>query len=335
MDSVPEEHQSPDSIADTPSSPVEIPNTENTGHTNREENREQQSERDRSDSPIRIPDWLQEVRSRPATIRPNKPAPINLRKGLDPYNIEAAMISVKPEISFPQLLDVSPRLRRELAVLLQSSQPRTRKKKATPAMQIDKVSGPVKVTDAASDADVECMYITVWCKGVEIPDVLVDGGAMIDLIAKDVVERLDLEKHPVHDLGMRLADDSLVPLESYVWLDVNVEGVVARVRAYVMPVTVTYKILLSRRWLKRMKGVEHHATNTLMIQGIDGVVRSTKGRAAPPAELEIVELKEALRLNSTKHRDDEESADNAVDALLQELDDWELGEGSGNGQRRQ
>ena len=83
-------------------------------------------------------------------------------------------------------------------------------------MQIDKVAGPVKVTDAAPDADLECMYITVWCKEVEIPDVLVDGGEMIDLIAKDVVERLDLEKHPVHDLGMRLADDSLVPLESYV-----------------------------------------------------------------------------------------------------------------------
>jgi hypothetical protein len=70
-----------------------------------------------------------------------------------------------------------------------------------------------------------------------------------------VVERLGLEKHPAHDLGMRLADDSLVPLESYVWLDVNVEGVVARVQAYVMPVTVTNKILLSQRWLKRMKGL--------------------------------------------------------------------------------
>ena len=62
---------------------------------------------------------------------------------------------------------------------------------------------------------------------------------MIDLIAKDIVDQLRLERHPVNDLGMRLADDSLVPLESYAWLNVNVEGVVARVRAYVMPVTVT------------------------------------------------------------------------------------------------
>ena len=83
-------------------------------------------------------------------------------------------------------------------------------------VQIDQVSGPVQITNAAPDSDVECMYISVWCKGTEIQDVLVDGGVMIDLIAKDVVDQLGLERHPVNDLGIRLADDSLVSLESYV-----------------------------------------------------------------------------------------------------------------------
>ena len=149
---------------------------------------------------------------------------------------------------------------------------------------------------------------------------------MIDLVAKDVVDQLGLERHPVNDLGMRLADDSLVPLESYVWLDVNVEGVVARVRAYVMPVTVTYKILLSRRWLKRIKGVEHHATNTLIIQGIDSLLRKTKGRPAPPAEIEIVPIMEngSKSQYRTSVRNDDESADDAIEALLHELDEWEL-----------
>ena len=196
-----------------------------------------------------------------------------------------------------------------------------RKKRATLALQIDKVAGPVKVTVATPDADVECMNITVWCKGVEIPDVFVDGGAMIDVITKDVVEKLDLDKDPSHNLGMRLADYSLVPLESFPWLDVSVQGIVSRVRAFVKPVTVTYKILLSRRWLTLIKGVEHHATDTLIIQGIDGGVRSTKGRPALPGEPEIVKLKEALRLNGTKHRDDEQSADKAGDALLLKHDD--------------
>ena len=249
------------------------------------------------------------------------------------------MVHIKPEISFPQLLDISPRLRRELALLLRSSQPRTRKKRTTAEVQIDNVTGPMKITDAAPDSEVECMYITVWCNDQEIPDVLVDGGAMIDLIAKDVADRLGLEKHPVQNLGMRLADDSLVPLESYVWLDVNVEGVVARVRAYVMPVTVTYKILLSRRWLKRMKSVEQHVTNTLIIQGVDGIKRSTKGRPAPPAELEIAGLRNTNQKDEIQSTilagDDDEYAEDAVDALLHELDDWEFDEGPGNGKHRQ
>ena len=324
----------------TPPSPmVEITddNTDNEDRMTPESTDDRDYGRNRIlDEDLQLPDWLREARKSPAVTKPAKPAPINLMKGLNPYNIEDAMVSIKPEITFPQLLDVSPRLRRELALLLRSSQPRTRKKR-TPPVQIDKVSGPVKVTEAAPDAEVECMYITVWCKGIEIPDVLVDGGAMIDLIAKDVVDMLGLEKHPVHNLGMRLADDSLVALENYVWLDVNVEGVVARVRAYVMPVTVTYKILLSRRWLKRIKGVEHHATNTLIIQGVDGIQRSTKGRPAPPAELEVVGMKDAIRrfnMQPTVH-DDDGSADDAIDALLHELDDWELSGDSENGLHRQ
>ena len=301
--------------------------------TDMNEDRRDQSRKTNSEK--QVPEWIQEIRRRPAAVKVNRPPPINLMKGMNSYNIEEAMVNIKPEITFPQLLDVSPRLRRELAILLRSSQPRTRKKRTQMEIQIDNVT---KVTDAAPDSEVECMYITVWCNGVEIPDVLVNGGAMIDLIAKDVVDKLQLEKHPVHNLGMRLADDSLVPLESYVWLDVNVEGVVAKVRAYVMPVTVTYRILLSRRWLKRMKGVEHHATNTLIIQGIDGVKRSTKGRPAPPAELEIVGIRNTDLAGSLQRNivtgDDDEYAEDAVDALLHELDDWECSEPSGNGLHR-
>ena len=310
-------------------SPVDALTPESTRGTDR---RDMRRERE-TESPV--PDWIQEVRRRPAAAKVTRPPPINLMKEMEPYNIEEAMVHIKPEITFPQLLDVSPRLRRELAILLRSSQPRTRKRKTPAEVQADNVNGPMKLTDAAPDSEVECMYITVWCNGKEISDVLVDGGAMIDLIAQDVTDTLGLEKHPVQNLGMRLADDSLVPLESYVWLDINVEGVVAKVRAYVMPVTVTYKILLSRRWLKRMKGVEHHATNTLIIQGVDGVKRSTKGRPAPPAELEIVGLRNTEKHGSLRTTlitgDDEERAEDAVDALLHELDDWEFNENPGNG----
>ena len=243
-------------------------------------------------------------------------------KGQEPYNIEKALGTIKPEITFPQLLDVSPRLRRELALLLRSSQPRARKRKeagegATPTAR--QVKGPLRMTKGAEDSEVECLYITAWCNGIEISNVLIDGGAMIKLISKELVSRLRLIKHPVKDLGIRLADDSLVRLQHYVWMDLNVEGIVARVRAFIMPVKETYQVLLSRRWLKRMKGVEDHRDNTLTIEVIDGIPRQVRGRPAPPAYFEIVPDINESQVD-TNIGDDNGDADQVIDDLLQELD---------------
>jgi hypothetical protein len=88
--------------------------TDNEGEETQGQNRNP-GERDVG---IQVPEWLQEIRRRLAVTKATKPAPINLMKGLDPYNIEDAMVGMKPEISFPQLLDVSPRLRREFAMPL-------------------------------------------------------------------------------------------------------------------------------------------------------------------------------------------------------------------------
>lgn len=57
-------------------------------------------------------------------------APINWMKGQVPYTIQDALNGPSPglNITLPQLLDCSPRLRRDLAELLCSSVPRTRKK---------------------------------------------------------------------------------------------------------------------------------------------------------------------------------------------------------------
>ena len=72
------------------------------------------------DAGVQVPEWLQRNPKKTAKKAMN-PVPMNLMKGLDPYRIAEAMVRIKPEISFPQLLDVSPRLRRELALLLRWS----------------------------------------------------------------------------------------------------------------------------------------------------------------------------------------------------------------------
>ena len=56
---------------------------------------------------------------------------------------------------------------------------------------------------------------------------------MLDLILQETAENVALEKHIVRGLGMRLADDSLVRLDFYVWADI----IVARVAAHIKAVT--------------------------------------------------------------------------------------------------
>jgi len=96
---------------------------------------------------------------------------------------------------------------------------------------------------------------------------------MVDLIGTQVAQQLDLPLYKTTDMGIRLADHKLIALDHYVWLDINVGGVLARLKVYVVPVVQTYTILLSRRWLRRVSAVEDHTENMLTIYGSDGKAR--------------------------------------------------------------
>jgi hypothetical protein len=134
---------------------------------------------------------------------------------------------------------------------------------------------------------------------------------------------------------MRLANDSVVPLPCYAWLDINVSGVLARVKAYVMPIEMSFLILLSRRWLSRVQAVEHHSRNVIYIKGSDGVVHSVLGSPAPAvpsiaiASQHAVDTKEDLPkdtdpdMDTEMPFDDVDAAEQAIDILLDELDHWD------------
>ena len=258
-------------------------------------------------------------------------APINWMKGQPSFTIQDALDGPTHhlQITLPQLLDCSPRLRRDLAELLRSSVPRSRKKKGNKGKQPVSLHsskftfGGEIVSEASPGAEdnVECLYIEAWIGNIKIPEVLVDAGAMLDLISSQLVDRLQLERFPVSGLGMRLADDRLVVLRNYVWLDVVVASVLARIKAYEVAVSQTYQLLLSRRWLRRVKAVEYHDSSTLYIEGSDRVRRKVP---AIPMESTGVKME---NLDPQPYLEvDDEDAEDAVETLLNELDHWQGGE---------
>jgi len=96
-----------------------------------------------------------------------------------------------------------------------------------------------------------------------------------------------------------------------------VAGVLARIKAYEVAVSQTYQLLLSRRWFRRVKGVEYQESRTLFIEGSEGVRRKVPGIPIDPR---------AIKLENTDtytYRDlEDEEAEEALDTLLNELDHW-------------
>jgi hypothetical protein len=86
---------------------------------------------------------------------------------------------------------------------------------------------PATITSIAKDdyRDVDAMYIEAWVDDTNITDILVDGGSMVDLIGSRIAQLLNRQLHRTTDMGIRLADDNWIPLDHYVWQDINVGGV--------------------------------------------------------------------------------------------------------------
>jgi len=254
-------------------------------------------------------------------------------KGQVPFTIQDALSGPSPglNITLPQLLDCLPRLRRDPAELLRSSvsRVRNRKQQANCGMVLQvalhsskQTLGNRVVSEAApgSDEKIECLYIEAWVGNYLVPEVLVDAGAMLDLISSQLVAKLKLKRFPVSGLGMRLADDHLVILRNYVWIDVVVAGILARIKAYEVAVSQTYQLLLSRRWLRRVRAVEYHDTQVLFIEGGDRVRRKVPGIAIGQTGVKMERLEPPVEIDV-----EDEVAEEAIQTLLNELDYWKEG----------
>ena len=75
---------------------------------------------------------------------------------------------------------------------------------------------------------------------------------MVELINPKLVTILDLEIFEMdEEWTLQLADDRLAKVKQYVWAPINVAGIVATVRAFILGLGDIYDILLSKRWMRR------------------------------------------------------------------------------------
>ena len=83
--------------------------------------------------------------------------------------------------------------------------------------------------------------------------IMLDGGAVVNLIPHGVAARLDLHLMRNDDLKIRTATGEVVLISYYVTFDVRIAGVMAMVWAYVVPAVTSYMLLLGRQWLRQVR----------------------------------------------------------------------------------
>ena len=258
-----------------------------------------------------------------ATKGPKMPDPIRGMMGQDGFNIRK-ILDLPVEISVGELLSRSDTTIKELAYNMQRATPRYRvKKPATRANQnlteAPDPSGavlsaaammPPPVTARAYDDDGKSkpVLITSWIGNSKLTRTLLDGGSVVELISEKLVKSIKPRPIIYTDgyLRVSLATDKLDELTDYMYVPVNVQGVEAIIKAWIVRVDI-YELLLGLSWLRRVHCKPDYGSGEIYITGDDH-----RQRRIP---VELIAIENGLPIVEFEE-DDEESADRACQELL-------------------
>jgi hypothetical protein len=265
--------------------------------------------------------------TRPAA--PKETIPINLASGRERFDIREFLYNTHITMPIYQLLDRSPQIRAQMAKQLQSSRATRRGKQVrfTPGTAH---AAQLAIEDAEDEeGQATCLYVEATVDGIQVTRVLVDTGAVVELISPSLVHRL--RNKTVHRMtenwSLRLADDRTVAITNYVMLEVVVGGVRAVIRAYVMGANQTFELLLSKSWMQRVRAIEDHGNKTLTIHSKNGTASTVVAAEATPHVHELI-----TEASDPMGPGEEGLAEEELAKLTEELDEFELYH-SGNGKR--
>ncbi len=218
---------------------------------------------------------------------PKIPDPIRGMSSRTRFNIDSIM-DLPVNISLGQLLDRSDSTIKELAYNMQRATPRYRVRKVSGA-----TSAPSNSVLAASvtillsviaqayedDGESKPVMITSWVNSLRMPRTLLDGGSLIELVNEKKVNvmRPRPQIHTDGYLRVSLATDKLDTLTNYVLIPVNMEGVAATIKAWVVQVDI-YNLLLGLTWMRRVHCNSHYGIDKITIAKDDKQIREVSGQ---------------------------------------------------------
>jgi hypothetical protein len=247
-----------------------------------------------------------------------KLAPIKAAVGYPRFDVKS-LFDMSVNLPIRQILDMSPAIRREVAQAMQTSAPRKRTKKTAQAVNMAIDAAPAVTAQAnREDEEVECLFITSWINGKLIHRTLLDTGSVVELVSPNTLKYLGITQtnRMEESWAIKMANDEIATIKEYVWLSVNVEGVLANVKAFVIGMGDIYDLLLSKKWMRKVRAVEDHGTGSFTLKGNDGVPVTIVGKhcTAPQFELVIPQQDGGL---------EEDMAEDAIEELCEEIDNYD------------
>ena len=91
-----------------------------------------------------------------------------------------------------------------------------------------------------------------------VQNILVDSGPVVNLIPDVVARELNLPRSPGEGLYIKTDSGQELGIGYYTNLRLTIGGVTTKLKAYIIPMTPAYSLLLGRRWLKQVRAVENH-----------------------------------------------------------------------------
>lgn len=210
-----------------------------------------------------------------APVHPDKkkhrrsPRPIRMMKGqtsFDPvHNLRTMEVR---GLSWGQFLDTTSSARRQVAHGLTQERSNRRRRGALDAAQVDSKQVRPLITNFHTEAK-------VWQDSEDAPlmfvisKVLIDGGAVLNMIPLYVAKQLNLTLHRQNEVMMRSATGQHHFCDYYVDVSVEIADVVSKVRCFTLPEQFrpSYGLLLGRKWMKDVKAVGDYEHETYVIRG--------------------------------------------------------------------
>lgn len=199
------------------------------------------------------------------------------------FSVSKMLHETSVTMSWAQLLDRSPQLRRQmadamgLAISSRRGGTTTRRKEKTHtrgrSMLADADQPRATVVDQSRPDSMETHlgYVVGLVNDEQVDRCLLDDGSLIDLISPETVNKLGITPVDANPpMEMKMADDSTALITQYVLFPLVVGGIVSMMRAWITGSSDSYDILLSRCWLKRNAVTINYERNEMSMRGVNG-----------------------------------------------------------------